>query len=79
MATGKDRVVTKAQTRIERLEVVIRPAGCFGQGRTCRQVIVVGDDTLDPAVPPVPTACPRCGRPVSALIVALAGVDADLL
>jgi len=71
--------VTTTQTRIERLEAVIRPASCFGRGRTCRQVIVVGDGTLDPPVPPVPTTCPRCGRPVSALIVALTGVDASLV
>ena len=65
--------------RIVRLEHIIRPSGCVGRGRTCHHVVVAGDGSLEPPIPDLPATCPRCGRPVRALIVTLAGVDASLI
>ncbi len=71
--------MTGPLARIVRLEAIARPAGCVGAGRSCRQTLIVGVGTLDPPVPPVPAICSRCARPVTALIVVLAGVDAGLV
>ncbi len=65
--------------RVAHLEAIIRPAGCTGAGQSCRRVLVTGDGTDDRLAPDIPATCPRCGRPVSALIVVIAGVDVDLV
>ena len=33
--------MTGPLARIVRLEAIVRPAGCVGQGRTCRHVLIV--------------------------------------
>jgi len=66
-------------SRIVRLEDFIQPAGCVGRGRTCHHVAIAGDGSLEPPTPDMPATCPRCGRPVRALIIKLAGVDASLI
>ena len=66
-------------SRIVRLEHIIRPSGCVGRGRTCHHVVVAGDGSLEPPSPAMPATCPRCGRPVRALIVKVIGVDASLI